>query len=201
VLLNETLRFAASHLFQGPSPLFFLHVHHESHPGGIMKIKPLVAFGTLALAAGAALAQQAGTVPLSREEVRRQVLEARANGTLSHAGDAAPEEWTEYRAQLDAPSTLTRADLKAVVRQARAAGELAHAGPVAPEEEIKYARAHPWTPTLTRAEVKQAVLEARASGTLIPAGEGAFADGPLVARHTTYALRGSLERWNAARGH
>ena len=165
-----------------------------------MKIKQLFALGTLALAAGAAVAQQQGGVSLTREEVRQQVLEARANGTLSHAGDAAPEEWTPYRAQVEAPSTLTRADGKAAVRQARAAGQLAHAGSVAPEEEMKYARAHPWTPTLTRAEVKESVLEARASGTLIPAGEAAFADGPLVARHTTYALRGPFERWNTARG-
>jgi hypothetical protein len=138
-----------------------------------MKAKQLFAITALALASGAVFAQEAA--PLARAEVIQQVLDARANGTLRHAGEAGPEEMTPYKAQIDAASTLTHAREKADVLQARAAHQLAHAGSVAPEEEMAYAQAHPSTSTLTRADVKEQVLEARADGTLIPAGEGEFA--------------------------
>ena len=139
-----------------------------------MKVKQLFALTALTLAAGAVLADEAPGTPLTREEVRQSVLDARANGTLRHAGDAGPEEMTPYKAQLATPSTITRGQEKASVQQARAAGTLAHTGSVAPEEEMEYAQAHPSTSTLTRAEVKAEVLEARANGTLIPAGEGEY---------------------------
>ena len=129
----------------------------------------------LALASGAVLAQDAA--PLTRAEVKQQVLDARANGTLRHAGDTGPEEMTPYKAQVEAASTLSSAQEKAEVLQARAAHQLAHTGTVAPEEEMEFAQAHPSTSTLTRAEVKEQVLEARADGTLIPAGQGEFEDG------------------------
>ena len=115
-----------------------------------MKAKHIFTVAAFALAASAAFAQQAA--PLTRAEVKQQVLAARANGTLSHAGEAGPEEMTLYRAQVEAPPTLTRAERKNAVLQARAANQLAHAGAVAPEEEMAYARAHPSTSTLTRAE-------------------------------------------------
>jgi hypothetical protein len=141
-----------------------------------MKVKQLLALTALTVAAGAVLADDAP--PLAREQVRQSVLDARANGTLRHAGDTGPEEMTPYKAQLATPSTITRGQEKAGVLQARAAGTLAHAGSVAPEEEMEFAQAHPSTSTLTRAEVKAEVLEARANGTLIPAGEGEYSVPP-----------------------
>jgi hypothetical protein len=163
-----------------------------------MKAKSLVALTTLALATGVVFAQEAAA-PLTRAEVVRQVLDARAAGTLSHAGDTAPEEMTPYKAQVEAPSTLMRGQAKAIVQQARAAGQLAHAGDVAPEEEMKYAQAHPSISTLTRAEVKEQVLEARADGTLIPAGEGEYA--PRVNTHPTFAkARPAADQNVASRG-
>ena len=148
-----------------------------------MKAKSLVAVTALALTTGAVVAQEAG--PLNRAEVKQQVLDARAAGTLAHAGETGLGETTAYKAQVRAPSTLTRAQAKANVLYARAAGELAHAGAVAPEEEMLYARAHPSTSTLTRAEVREQVLEARAGGALIPAGEGGFA--PRGYTHPAFA--------------
>ena len=140
----------------------------------IMKVKQLFALTALTLAAGAVLAQEAPGTPLTRAEVEQSVLDARANGTLLHAGDAGPEETTQYKAQLASPSTVTRSQEKASVLQARAANALAHTGSVGPEEEMEFVQAHPSTSTLTRAEVKAEVLEARANGTLIPAGEGEY---------------------------
>ena len=143
-----------------------------------MKVKQLFALTALTLAAGAVLADEAPGTPLSRDEVRQSVLDARANGTLRHAGDTAPEETTPYKAQLATPSTVTRGQEQASVLQARSAGALAHTGSVAPEEDMKYAQAHPSTSTVTRADVKEEVLEARANGTLIPAGEGEYSVPP-----------------------
>lgn len=150
-----------------------------------MKSKQLFALTALALTAGAVFADEAPGVPLTRAEVRQSVLDARANGTLRHAGEAGPEETAHDQQALAAPSSLTRAQQNASVLQARAAGTLAHAGSVAPEEEMEYAQAHPSTSTLTRAEVKAEVLEARAEGTLIPAGEGEYSEPP--GEHTHHA--------------
>src|SRR5258706_7325921 len=104
----------------------------------IMKAKQLLALTVLTLAAGAVLADEAPGTPVTRAEVRQSVLDARASGTLRHAGDAGPEEMTPYKAQLATPSTITRAGEHSSVLQARAAGALAHAGSVAPEEEMEY---------------------------------------------------------------
>jgi|KBSSwiStaDraftv2_1062776.scaffolds.fasta_scaffold2486509_1 hypothetical protein len=154
-----------------------------------MKAKQIFTITALALAAGGAFAQQAA--PTSRAEVKQEVLAARANGTLRHAGEAGPEEMTPYRAQVEAASTLTRAEGKNAVLQARAAHQLAHAGAVAPEEEMAYARAHPSTSAFTRAEVRLQVLDARANGTLIPAGQGEYAGASGTARRST------LAKWSA----
>lgn len=137
-----------------------------------MKAKQLFAITALALASGAVFAQEAA--PLTRTEAVQQVLDARADGTLRHAGEAGPEEMTPYKAQIEAVPTLTRAQEKTDVLQARAGNQLAHAGAVAPEEDMLYAQAHPSSSTLTRGEVKEEVLEARADGALIPAGQGEF---------------------------
>jgi hypothetical protein len=147
-----------------------------------MKAKQLFTIAALALASGAVFAQEAA--PLTRAEVVQQVLDARANGTLRHAGETGPEEMTPYKAQVEARSTLSRAQENAAVLQARADHQLAHTGSVAPEEDMEYAQAHPSTSTLTRADVKEQVLEARANGTLIPAGQGEFADAPPVTTST-----------------
>jgi hypothetical protein len=145
-----------------------------SNQESIMKAQRIFTLVAVALAATGALAEQA--VPLTRPEVRQQVLAARASGTLAHAGDAAPEERTAYKAQVEAPSTLTRAEAQKVVLEARASHQLAHAGATAPEEEMAHARAHPSTSTVVRADVGRQVREARASGTLVPAGEGSLGD-------------------------
>lgn len=142
-----------------------------------MRAKQIFALTALTLAAGAVLADEAPGAPLTRAEVVQSVLDARANGTLRHAGEIAPEEQMEYAQAHPSTSTLTRADEKADVRAARADGTLRHSGEVAPEEQMEYAQAHPSTPTLTRAEVKAEVLEARADGTLIPAGQGVYPGG------------------------
>jgi len=155
----------------------------------IMKAQQIFTLAALALSS-AAFAQQADTV--TRAEVKQQVLEARAHGTLRHAGEAGPEEMTPYRAQAEAAPTLTRAEGRNAVLQARAAHQLAHAGAVAPEEEMAYARSHPATSTLTRAEVREQVLDARAHGTLIPAGQGEFADAPVSAGHSIFAKARSV---------
>jgi len=143
-----------------------------------MKVRQLFAVTALTLAAGAVLAQEASDTPLTRDEVRQSVLDARANGTLIHAGDAGPEETTQFKAQLASPSPVTRSQEKASVLQVRAANALAHTGSVGPEEEMEFAQAHPSTSTLTRAEVKAEALDARANGTLIPAGEGEYSVPP-----------------------
>ena len=135
------------------------------------------ATAALTLAAGAALADEAPAAPLTRAEVAQSVLDARANGTLRHAGDIAPEEQTQARQELAAPSSVTRAQESSNVLQARAAGALAHTGSAAPEDDMRFAQAHPSISTLTRAEVKADVLEARANGTLTPAGEAEYPEG------------------------
>jgi hypothetical protein len=165
-----------------------------------MFINQLLALTALTLATGAVLAQEAPAAPLTRAQVRQQVLDARANGTLRHAGEAGPEEMTPYKAQVEAPSTLTRARENAAVLQARASHQLAHTGSVAPEEETEYARAHPSTSTLARADVKEQVLQARANGTLIPAGQAEYSDSPPVTVHPAYARQGQVTQEMAARG-
>ena len=163
-----------------------------------MKAKQFFALTALTLAAGAVLADEAPGTPLTRTEVVQSVFDARANGTLRHAGEAGPEEMTSYKQQFAAPSTITRAQENASVLQARRAGTLAHAGSVAPEEEMQYAQAHPSTSTLTRAEVKAEVLEARANGTLIPAGQGEYSGIPAAEQTHAYARAGQLAGQNLA---
>ena len=150
-----------------------------------MKVHRICTIAAVALAATGAFAEQAS--PVTRQQVRQEVLAARANGTLAHAGDAAPEERTAYKAQVEAPSTLTRAEAQKAVLEARARHQLAHAGTIAPEEEMAHARAHPSTSTVARADVGRQVREARASGTLLPAGEGSFGDAPRTARQPAAA--------------
>jgi Domain of unknown function (DUF4148) len=141
-----------------------------------MNVRQIVALTSLALAAGAVIAQDAAGATLTREEVRQSVQDARAAGRLAHSGSVAPEEEMRYAQAHPSTSTLTRSQQSTNVLQARAAGQLAHTGSVAPEEEMKYARAHPSSSTLTRPEVKAEVIEARANGTLIPAGQFGYSE-------------------------
>ena len=137
-----------------------------------MKAQQILTLAALSLAAGAALADEAPGVPLTRAQVAQSVLDARAAGTLSAAGPS--YDGPPARAAAGTPSELTRAARKADVLQARSAGALPHAGSVAPEEEMAYAQAHPARSTTTRAEVKAEVLQARANDQLVPAGEAEY---------------------------
>ena len=163
-----------------------------------MNVKQIVALTALALATGAAIAQDAAGPSLTRAEVRQSVLDARAAGRLAHAGTVAPEEEMRNAQAHPSTSTLTRAEQEVNVRQARAAGQLAHTGAAAPEEEMKYARAHPSTSTLTRREVKAEVMEARANGMLIPAGEGGYGGAPEMRTHNLFAKTGYSTDQNLA---
>lgn len=133
-------------------------------------------FVALALVATAAsaFADQSANPALTRAQVVQSVLDARASGTLRHAGEAGPEEYMEYARAHPYKSSLTRLDEKTAVLAARSDGTLRHAGQTAPEELMEYSRAHPSQSTLTRAQVDAQVLQARAAGTLVPAGEGAY---------------------------
>lgn len=136
-----------------------------------MQVKQLFALSALALAASAALADQAAAGPLTRAEVEQSVLAARAAGTLIPAGEGDYPESTPIDG---VPSSRTRAQARAEVLQARAEGTLRHAGEEDPEELMAYDQKHPSTSLLTRAQVKAEVLQARAEGELTPAGEGEY---------------------------
>ena len=154
-----------------------------------MKVNQLVTLAALALAGGAALADEAPDAPLTRAEVVQSVLAARAAGTLAPAGPA--YDGPPARTAAGTSSLLTRAETNAEVLRARAAGALSHAGSVAPEEEMAYARAHPVTSTLTRAQVNAEVLQARAHDQLVPAGEAEYsARGPFAPATRTAATAG-----------
>jgi len=166
----------------------------------IMNTAPPYLLFAVAFASGTVYAQDAGHARLTREDVARQVLEARAAGALSHAGEAAPEEMTSYRAQIEAEPTLTRAQARAAVARARDAHELAHAGSTSPEEDMAYDQAHPSFSIRSRAQTRQQVFEAIASGTLGPGGAGAYPDVPSVHRRSTDALQRATDREVSSRG-
>jgi len=163
-----------------------------------MKVHQVLAVSTLALAAGAVFADDAPGAPLTRAEVVESVLAARANGTLAHAGDAAPEETTPYKKEIESRSTRTRAEEKSDVLQARRDGTLAAAGPAGTADDLRAAHAPRSTSTLTRAEVKAEVLQARADGTLVPAGEGEYPQADQTVR--TAGSFKSLRQRFASRG-
>ena len=139
-----------------------------------MNTKQIISIAALIAVTGSALADQAPSPPLTRAQVVQSVLDARAQGTLRHAGERAPEEDMEYARAHPSMSSLTRSQEKRSVLAARADGTLRHAGEPAPEEAMEYAQAHPSVSTLTRAQVNAQVLQARADGTLVPAGQGVY---------------------------
>jgi len=147
-----------------------------------LNLKQWAALGTLALAAGSALAADpdSATPPRSRAEVVAEVLAARAAGTLAPAGEHAEAPAATTIGQ----ASRTRAEVEAEVLEARRTGQLIAAG----EGELFPAVPASSGPVLTRATVKAEVLAARAAGELVPAGEGPFAEAPVsTARHDEQA--------------
>jgi len=103
----------------------------------------------------------AASCPLTRAEVRAQVLEARAAGQLRPAGEASGP--VAYR--FDTP-TRTRADVRAEVLQARLQGDLVAAGQGAEADDAIGVSMR------ARADVRAETAVARLQGELIPSGEG-----------------------------
>ena len=64
----------------------------------------------------------------TRTAKKAEVAQARATGTLAHAGSVAPEEEMAYAQAHPSRSGLTRAEVKAEVLQARANDQLVPAG-------------------------------------------------------------------------
>lgn len=122
-----------------------------------MKTTTTTIFAILLATAGVANAQSPSQ-SLTREQVRAEVLAARAAGTLGSGGEG-------YQALVfDTPSTLTRAEVRAQLAAARAAGALyegeAYPGPV------HLLPAAPAANQLTRAQVQAELAAARAAGTI-----------------------------------
>lgn len=119
---------------------------------------------SLALIGASAFAQDTSATGPTRAEVVAATLAARANGTMTPAGQAATprtDAWT-------ATSQLSRASVAADTRAARAAGELQPAG-----EAAEFVAVAPTNSSVySRAEVKASVIAARRAGELVPAGEG-----------------------------
>jgi len=142
-----------------------------------MNAKYLIATSIAALAATSAMAGDvaepaAAAAPLTRAQVKAEVIQARKAGELIPAGELYPIPPVS-----PGDSNVTRAEVRTQVLQARAAGELIPAG----EGPIVDTGALAGTSTLSRAEVKAEVIAARKAGELIPAGEGV--PDPYV-RHT-----------------
>jgi hypothetical protein len=114
----------------------------------------------LLAAAGAAQGQA-----LTRDQVRAEVLAARAAGTLGSGGEG-------YQAQVfDTGSTLTRAEVRAQVLAARAAGTIV--------EGDAYPGTPPAAEPVTREQVRAELAAARAAGA-VQGGESY--PGPLEGR-------------------
>ena len=143
----------------------FHHPFQESD----MKINQVLALSALALVTGAALADE---TPLTRAEVRDDVIAARAAGTLFPAGQG-----TQLGYATSAAPTVSRAQVKAEASQVYAAKQRS-----IPTFEsagnntgaLDYARASTAPSTLTRIERKEATLAARSRGELMRAGEGGY---------------------------
>jgi hypothetical protein len=137
-----------------------------------MNLKQVLTLSALALAAGAALADES---PLTRAEVRNEVLAARAAGTLMPAGEGAVPGYVT-----SGLPTVTRSQVNSEARQVYAAKaqsipELEAAGDHT--QGIGYARQSAAPSTITRAEKKAATLVARSQGELMGAGEQGYPAG------------------------
>lgn len=137
-----------------------------------MNLKQAFTLSALALAAGAVLA---GESPLTRDEVRGDVIAARAAGTLMPAGEGAEPGYVTTTAP-----TVERGQVKSEARQvyatkARAMPEFESAGNNT--QALDYARRAAAPSTITRSERKEATLAARSHGELMGAGEAGYAAG------------------------
>jgi hypothetical protein len=134
-----------------------------------MKTTTTTIFAILLTAAGVANAQSPSQ-SLTREQVRAEVLAARAAGTLGSGGEG-------YQGQVfETTSTLTRAEVRAQLAAARAAGAL-YEGEAYPGPAGLLSPAPAASP-LTRAQVRAELAAARAAGT-VHVGEAY--PGPLAA--------------------
>ena len=127
----------------------------------------ILALGILAFAANVAMADETAgkSTSLTRAEVVRSVISARAAGQLVPAGEGGDTRVSRS----DSTSTFSRSDVKRDVIVARSAGQLIPAGEAGDE---RIARAvFSGDVRVTRAEVKAETLRARASGELVPAGD------------------------------
>jgi hypothetical protein len=135
----------------------------------VVNIKQVITLSAIALAAGAALADEG---PLTRAEVKNEVLAARAAGTLQPAG-----EGNAVVNVTAGPSSIERTQVKAQARQvyatkAHAIHEFEVAGNNS--QALDYARAMAAPSTTTRTEVKAVTVAARSQGELMGAGEQGF---------------------------
>jgi hypothetical protein len=138
----------------------------------VMNLKQVISLSALALAAGAALADEG---PLTRAEVRNDVLAARAAGTLMPAGQGAEPGYVS-----SGPSIVARSQIKLEARQvyatkARSIHEFESAGNNL--QALDYARQAAAPSTITRTEMKSATLAARSQGELMGAGEEGYPAG------------------------
>jgi hypothetical protein len=118
----------------------------------------IVVAGTVATASARA---DGGFAPITRADVKAQVLQARAAGELRPAGEAA-----EPMAYRFGPSTRSRADVRAEVVTARLQGDLVPAGQGAESRDAT------GPSMLARADVRADTVLARLHGELTPSGEG-----------------------------
>lgn len=149
-----------------------------------MQVKQMFVVGAMTLATGGAFAQVASDVPPSRTQVAQAVLDARAEGRLTPAGEGVTPGYGGA-----GPSRVSRAAVANDVLQARASGGLVPAGGGSPSNDT-YNRLVAAPSSMTRDQVNAQVLEARAEGALIPAGEGEFAGPESVVRVALHAAPG-----------
>jgi len=132
-----------------------------------MNVKQVLFTGAIALASAGAFADDItidkshSASLLARDQVKADVLNARATGKLLSAG----EGYTGI--PVAATSNVARSDIKGRVLAARAAGELQPVGEADPRSNTVFHVAS----ARSRADVKAEVIAARQAGELLPAGE------------------------------
>jgi hypothetical protein len=132
-----------------------------------MNVKQVLFTSAIALAAGGAFADDI-TIDKShsasiftRDQVKADVLKARATGELLSAGEG------YAGVPVAATSNVARSDIKGQVLTARSAGELQVAGEADPRGNAVFHVAS----ARSRSDVKAEVIAARQAGELLPAGE------------------------------
>jgi Domain of unknown function (DUF4148) len=151
-----------------------------------MNIKQALTLSALALAAGAALADE---VTLTRAEVRDDVIAARTAGALLPAGEGTLPSYVT-----SAAPTASRSQIKSEASQVYAAKQRSIAAFESAGNNVgalDYARQSTAPSTLTRTERKEATLAARSRGELMQAGEGGYPASP-AGIHATSGPAGDL---------